>query len=162
MYQAGLRGCVTNERRHGRTVKVPTRAMPDLSMLADGSPGYAIFCPERLCGSSNPWQEVGGTSAAAPLLAGGLALVDQSLRATDRKPLGAAGPLMYEVAKAPGPRAFHDVTRGNNDIAPFLPGARHRGVGCCSAHSGYDLATGLGSIDLARFAQIVAIVRSVS
>lgn len=79
-------------------------------------------------------------------------LVDEALRAAGRPPLGEAAPLMYRAEGT----AFDDVTRGNNDLAPFLPGADHRGVGCCRAHRGYDLASGLGSIDLARFAQVAA------
>jgi kumamolisin len=131
------------------------RAVPDVSLLADVRPGYAIYCaatPECVNPDSpNPWIAIGGTSAATPLLAGGFALVNQQLQAAGRVPLGFVNPLLYEVESSPaGPSVFDDVTSGDNDVGLDLRGTP---LGCCSAGVGYDDASGLGSINLAALAQ---------
>ena len=73
-------------------------------MLADIIPGYAVFCSAQgdciNSGNSNPWQSVGGTSAATPLLAGGFALVDEELRMHNRQDLGLANPLLYTLGRS--------------------------------------------------------------
>ena len=85
------------------TVKKNRRFLPDVSMLADIAPGYTVFCsatPDCVNSeSTNPWQTVGGTSAATPLLAGGLALVDEALRLNGRHGVGFANPLLYEIGR---------------------------------------------------------------
>ncbi|MGI8862933.1 MAG: S53 family peptidase [Solirubrobacteraceae bacterium] len=131
------------------------RAVPDVAMLADIGPGYAIYCSARGdCinrANATPWQTVGGTSAAAPLLAGGLALIDQALRARHQRPLGLVNPLLYRTGRSSlAPSIFSDVTAIGNDIGPELPPSR-RELGCCAAHPGYDEASGLGSLNLAAF-----------
>jgi uncharacterized protein (TIGR03437 family) len=92
----------------------------------------------------------GGTSAATPSLAGIVALLNQYLvsQGTLTAPgLGNINPALYQMAQA-SPSAFHDVTSGNNAV-PCVQSS----VGCVngvvgfSAGPGYDLATGLGSLD---------------
>ena len=91
----------------------------------------------------------GGTSASTPTFAGIVALVQQKLGTGS---LGNINPVLYALA-AQSPSAFHDVTTGNN-IVPCQPGvngcpaAGHYGF---SAGPGYDLATGLGSVDAKAF-----------
>lgn len=132
------------------------RAVPDVSMLADVLPGYDIYCTAADCakaGMGSAWIAVGGTSAAAPLLAGGFALVDQTLRAHAKQDLGVANSLLYRLARqGPASGVFSDVTSSDNDLGPYLPSGDHRSLGCCSATPGYDLATGLGSVDLGKLA----------
>ncbi len=131
------------------------RAVPDVSMLADVLPGYDIYCtaPECLAGNSGPWIAVGGTSAASPLLAGGLAMVDELLRTHGKQNLGLANSLLYKVAKDDASSgAIVDVTTNDNDLGPYLPGGGHHPLGCCSAHVGFDLASGLGTVDLGKLA----------
>jgi subtilase family serine protease len=132
------------------------RAVPDVSMLADIAPGYAIFCSAQGdCinrASPDPWQAVGGTSAATPLLAGGFALIDQALSAQHQRPLGLVNPLLYRgAASASGASLFSDVTAIGNDVGSDLPPSR-RPLGCCAARRGYDEASGLGSVNLAALA----------
>jgi kumamolisin len=137
------------------TVSSNRRAVPDVSMLADISPGYAIYCsagpPD--CDPSNPWTAVGGTSAATPLLAGGFALVDEQLRAAGKVGLGLVNPLLYTLGRNPATdmSVFSDVTVGNNDVFPFVHGGG--ALGCCSATPGFDDASGWGSVNVANFAQ---------
>jgi subtilase family serine protease len=134
------------------------RAVPDVAMLADLLPGYAIYCtaqPDCISSTStNPWQTVGGTSAPTPLLAGGVAIVDQMLKAAHRENLGLLNPLLYELGKSSAAASvFNDVTTGSNDIGPFIPGGNGQNLGCCTATPGYDEASGWGSVQLAGLAQ---------
>ncbi len=133
------------------------RAVPDVSMLADVAPGYDIYCTARgncvNAQASGPWVAVGGTSAAAPLLAGGLALVDETLRQHGKQNLGLANPLLYKLDRGySAAGVFSDVTTGDNDIGRYLRIGRGKPLGCCSARPGYDFASGLGSVDLAKLA----------
>ncbi len=141
------------------TVTRNAREVPDVSMLADVAPGYAIFCSAKGdCVNSqnhNPWQGIGGTSAATPLLAGGFALVDQQLRKHRREDLGLANPLLYRIGRSPSISGgvFSDVLAISNDVGAFIPG-NGRPLGCCTAGPGYDDASGWGSINLAAFARV--------
>jgi pseudomonalisin len=106
------------------------RDVPDLSLAAAGHAGYMIV----LGGVETV---VGGTSAATPALAGVFAMVAQSTGARQ----GAANPTLYALASqqnSAGPAVFHDITGGNNSV-PGLAGF--------NAGAGYDLASGLGSVD---------------
>jgi subtilase family serine protease len=133
------------------------RAVPDVSMLGDLLPGYAIYCtavPD--CNSASnpspPWQTVGGTSAGTPLLAGGVAIIDQILRATHHENLGLLNPLLYKLGRsAAAGSVFYDVTAGTNDIGPYLSTAAP--LGCCTAAPGFDEASGWGSVAVNGLAQ---------
>lgn len=135
------------------TVSRNARGVPDVSMLADIVPGYAVYCSATgdcvTSATPNPWQTVGGTSAATPLLAGGLALVDQQLRLNGRPGLGFVNPLLYKIGHSADLRGsvFSDVLQFGNDVGPYIRGT-HKSLGCCSAHSGYDRASGWGSVNV--------------
>jgi subtilase family serine protease len=134
------------------------RAVPDVAMLADLLPGYAIYCtaqPDCISqDSTNPWQTVGGTSAGTPLLAGGVAIIDEMLTASHRENLGLLNPLLYKLGKSSAaPSVFYDVTSGSNDIGPFIPGGNGQDLGCCTATTGFDEASGWGSVQIAGLAQ---------
>jgi subtilase family serine protease len=103
-----------------------TRAVPDVSALADIVPGWPDVIDSKL-------QTVGGTSGSTPFVAAATALVAASERKAGRPPIGLANGWFYKAASQR--LAFFDVTQGNNDLA---------GVGCCQANVGYDLASGLG------------------
>ena len=133
------------------------RVVPDVSMLADLAPGYAIYCTARdpQCGHGG-WTGAGGTSAAAPLLAGGIALIDQDLRMHKQHDLGNLNPVLYYVgSSAARPLVFNDVTAINNDLGPYLAGGHHKSLGCCGAGPGYDAASGWGSVNVAGLAHIL-------
>jgi len=73
----------------------------------------------------------GGTSFAAPMWAGYLALVNQQEVANGKLTLGFINPTLYTIGSgASYSTAFHDITSGSNGY---------------SATTGYDLATGWGS-----------------
>lgn len=137
------------------TVAADRRAVPDVSMLGDIIPGYAIYCTaSRDCDPSHPWTSVGGTSAATPLLAGGFALVDQQLRMHKEQDLGLVNPLLYAIGRTSlAAGVFSDVLNYDNDIGPDFPGIG-RALGCCRAGRGFDEATGWGSVNLSGFAAL--------
>ena len=134
-------------RRHERPVQPPelpagqheartAGQCPDVSMLSDIAPGYAIYCSaaDANCISDvnhNPWEALGGTSAATPLLAGGFAIVNQQLRAAHEHALGLVNPLLYSLSRSHAPGVFFDVTRYGNDIGPDI--GNHKALGCCRA-----------------------------
>jgi len=96
---------------------------------------------------------VGGTSAASPAFAGILALLSQYLsthRSQTQPGLGNINPDLYRLAQST-PDAFHDITTGDNRLPceQGSPGCTEAGMGY-AAGPGYDLATGLGSIDAYR------------
>ncbi len=114
------------------------RMVPDVAAFADESPGYPIVCSGGVKGCSGSGQSiafVGGTSAAAPLVAGMIALWNQQARDQGLPRPGFVPPMLYDLAKD-GPGAFLDITQGTNALF---------GGSCCPTRPGYDLATGWGS-----------------
>ena len=98
--------------------------------------------------SGTTFDGVGGTSASAPAFAGVLALVSQSQGGAR---LGQANSILYQLAKSKYSTVFHDVTVGNNSV-PCVTGSLNCGTNLFltgyAAGTGYDLATGLGSVDV--------------
>lgn len=94
------------------------RGVPDVAGDADPTTGYVTLVD----GSSGV---IGGTSAVAPLWAGLIALINQSIG----KPVGFLNPLLYQDAGTA--HDLNDITVGNN--------------GAYSAGPGWDACTGLGS-----------------
>ena len=141
---AGGGGVSTFEKRPWWQPAIPSqktyRMVPDVAAFADPSPGYVIVCSSSVQGCSRSSGQtiafVGGTSAAAPLVAGMIALWDQQARRAGLPNPGFVPPLLYSIAhRSPG--SFLDVTTGSNAI--------FGGVPCCAAGPGFDLASGLGS-----------------
>ena len=57
----------------------------------------------------------GGTSLAAPLWAGLVALANQQAAANGQSPVGFANPALYAIAKSTNYQScFHDITTGGN------------------------------------------------
>jgi kumamolisin len=100
--------------------KKPGRGVPDVSGNADPNTGYDIIVDGKSV-------ESGGTSAVAPLYAGLIALINQSVGV----PQGFINPLLYTHADV-----FNDITSGGNDTV---------GRGNFQASPGWDPCTGLGS-----------------
>jgi len=135
-------------------VSGPWRAEPDVAMLADVSPGYAVYCTAQADCDGRGWLSFGGTSAATPLVAGGFALVDEALRRQGHIALGLANPLLYRLGRntTSAAQVFYDVTSGSNDVGPYIQSSQQP-LGCCSATPGYDEASGWGGLNLQTFAQ---------
>ena len=114
------------------------RDLPDISLSASLHDGYLV-CLNGNCGYGDYFFTFGGTSASSPAAAGIMALVNQKMGG---KPQGMANYVFYRLAKVPG--VFHDTIKGNNKV-PDPKGQYTVGY---SAGTGYDLATGLGSMDV--------------
>ena len=120
------------------------RDVPDVALAsaAQHDP-YLIFT------NNGTIQFDGGTSVATPVFAGMVVLLNQYLVSKgvqSQAGLGNINPNLYRLAQST-PHAFHDITQGNN-IVPCDSGTGCRGgfMGY-SAGPGYDLVTGLGSVD---------------
>jgi kumamolisin len=139
----------------------PGRKVPDVAALADRYPGYSFFCTAVACRGGEEgvpgWSAVGGTSAATPLTAAGIALIDQAAEREGQPSLGFLNPLIYQTgydAKTEK-AAFYDVTIGNDDIWPALSKlVLGQPFSCCSARPGYDWASGWGSLKVAAFSKL--------
>ncbi len=104
------------------------------------------------------WAAFGGTSASAPAFAGILALVQEKTaggKTGTSARLGQAAKDLYDLYNGGhSPAIFHDVTVGNNSV-PCASGTPDCKADAASqlfltgydTNAGYDLATGLGSID---------------
>jgi kumamolisin len=98
---------------------------PDVSANAN----YTFYvCADQTTCTANNW---GGTSFAAPMWAGYMALINQQSVANGKKTLGFINPSLYSIgAGSSYTTDFHDITSGSNGYP---------------AATGYDLATGWGS-----------------
>ena len=132
------------------------REVPDVALTAASGfsqYGYFVACtPDATLQDCSPTGgapqilEVGGTSAATPSFAGIVALANQAVG----QRLGNINPLLYALPET----AFHDITTGNN-LVPSLGGTDPRcpaangatGEYGYQAATGYDCASGLGSVD---------------
>jgi subtilase family serine protease len=110
--------------------KSKQRGVPDVAMVADPNTGVNVYDSFGYNGQKG-FFIVGGTSVAAPLFAGVLALVNQGRTHT----LQNANTQIYPAAKSRYAKYFHDIASGSNGSCGKI----------CTAHSGYDTVTGLGS-----------------
>ena len=126
------------------------RDVPDIALTAaDAHDPYLIVTEGIGIG-------VGGTSASAPSLAGVLAVLNQYLvqnKVQSKPGLGNINPKLYSMAAgSSASKVFHDVTTGNN-IVPCQGQTQDclNGQFGYNAGPGYDLVTGLGSVDAYNF-----------
>jgi subtilase family serine protease len=153
---------------HVRDVVGAARGTPDVSLSAavDGAVVfYYSFCDygrnnpstgePPLCGPQ--WHLVGGTSEASPLFAGIVAIADQA--AGHR--LGDLNPTLYAHASEHMKGGIVDVTSGNNSLVFCStncgqPDEVDTTVTGFSAGPGYDMASGLGTIDATKLVAALA------
>ncbi len=153
------------------------RYVPDVSLLSSPNfPGY-IFCTaqsELVQGGSSTSScaggianalsngtyvsAIGGTSVASPVFAGIVALLNQSFGGSGQ---GNINPKLYNLAANPSNGILHPITSGDNDVScePDTPSGYPANVVCPASGTlgfsasnfdpttGYNLVTGLGSID---------------
>lgn len=131
------------------------RDIPDVSLFASNGANlsaYPICAYAGECapgtGSNVEILLTGGTSASTPAMAGIMALVNQKYGRQ-----GQADYIFYPLAQKE-PTAFHDITLGSSD-SPCNPGPSYctlqpngyYATTTYAATPGYDLATGIGSVD---------------
>jgi subtilase family serine protease len=131
-YQNGVAGIVGDHR-----------GVPDISMSAACSGAVNVY--QSFGGQQSGWYALCGTSEAAPLFAGIVALADQ----VAGHPLGLINPALYKMA-AEHLHGLVRVTSGNNTVTFRQSGGSHTVHGY-SAEPHYNLATGLGTINAAYF-----------
>jgi hypothetical protein len=100
------------------------RTVADVSAVADPDTGVAVY---NTYGGGGPWWQVGGTSAAAPLVAASYALLGSDV----------SGP-SYPYNN---PSSFNDVQSGSNGSCAFAY--------LCTGFVGFDGPTGIGTPNLA-------------
>jgi subtilase family serine protease len=168
------------------------RFTPDVSLLASPNfPGF-IFCTQlselglagtgSTCASGisnaveNDFSVIGGTSASAPVFAGMVTLLNQYLAGPSSPGLGNINPTLYSLAQTPSNQAFHPVTSADNiayctsgtpssqPVALRCPSGSSFGYNASNADAttGYNLVTGLGSVDLNKLAIAWAATRTAS
>ncbi len=152
-WQAGIPGIPNDGKRD----------VPDVSLSAAGHDPYLV-CLRGSCTPNSRGQislyGYAGTSAAAPSFAGIVAILARSVNGR----LGAINTSLYALAQTQSwiqcdgssttaPLAstciFNDVTAGNNSV----PGVND---GSYPAGPGYDLATGLGSINITNLVDAIS------
>jgi hypothetical protein len=171
-WQAGLKASAVNPGGIGEiNATTPTRYSPDVSLLASGNfPGY-IVCTQGSCAGgissmltgclsgTGSCSIFGGTSVSSPVFAGIVTLLNQYLSSSGG--LGNINPTLYSLAANPSNLAFHPVEIGS--IGAFCqsgtPASQPVALQCPASGflgfdgsnfdptTGYNLATGLGSVD---------------
>jgi subtilase family serine protease len=131
-YQNGVRDVVRG-----------SRGVPDISMSAACNGSVNTYGSYH--GAPSGWSPECGTSEATPLFAGIVALADQVAGHS----LGLINPALYQLAAQHKPGLVR-VTRGNNTVS-FTQAGRVQTVTGFTSRPGYDLATGLGTVNAPYF-----------
>jgi subtilase family serine protease len=131
-FQDGVRGIVGGRR-----------GVPDISMSA--ACNGAVDEYQSFAGQPAGWYPTCGTSEATPEFAGIVALADQ----VAGHPLGLINAYLYRLLAGHAP-GIVDVVSGNNTVS-FRQGGRLRTVRGFRARPGYDLASGVGTVNALRF-----------
>ncbi len=121
----------------------PRRGVPDVSM--SGACNGAVDMYQSFPGQPAGWYPACGTSEATPEFAGIVALAGQ----VAGRPLGAINPLLYRMSARHLPGVV-DVVSGSNTVS-FRQRGRLRTVHGFRARAGYDLASGIGTVDAPLF-----------
>lgn len=142
------------------------RVVPDISLNSSPVNGGYLYCTsdssawnqgqQASCtsgfrdSSTNDLTAAGGTSFAAPIFAGMLAILNQKENSTGQGLLNSA---LYQLAASSSTysSAFHDITSGGNQCTAGSTYCSSAGVSQYAATTGYDEATGLGSVDFNNF-----------
>jgi subtilase family serine protease len=136
-YQNGVRNVVGDRR-----------GVPDISMSASCNGSVDTY--ETYRGAPAGWSPSCGTSEATPLFAGIVALADQVAGHS----LGLINPALYQLSAEHAP-GITDVTSGSNTVS-FGQGGRQDTVRGFAARPGYDLASGVGTVNAEYFVRELA------
>jgi len=140
------------------------RLIPDIALQASvSSPGYIVCTDDpyivggltdctngSLKASNGAYVITGGTSFGAPIFAALIADLNQNEHSAG---LGNINPVLYSLAAQPPvyASAFHDITTGTTACTVGDGNCGTPGTTGYAATAGYDMATGLGSLDLSKF-----------
>ena len=126
------------------------RGLPDIAM--SGACNGAVNVYNTFGGQAAGWSLICGTSEATPEFAAIVALADQ----VAGHPLGLINSTLYALS-ARHARGLVDVTSGNNTVS-FFQGAANKlfTVKGYPARAGYDMVTGVGTVNAAYLAYELA------
>jgi len=128
--------------------------MPPISQFNSKGRGYPDVAAmghnyEEVIGGQT--YQVSGTSAASPVFAGMISLINGLRLSQGKSSLGFINPSLYSNAAD-----FHDITSGTNNCCAGAPGS----ATCCkygfTATTGWDPTTGLGTPDFGKLAATLA------
>jgi len=138
------------------------RLVPDVSLASSAEYAPYLYCTsdtsawtsgqKASCNSgfrdssTSDLTAAGGTSFATPIFAAMLAMIEQK----EGSSLGVANKNLYSLAASSSTygSAFHDITSGGNQCTAGSTYCSSAGASEYAAGTGYDEATGLGSVDL--------------
>ena len=126
-----------------RSVVGASRGVPDISM--SGACNGAADMYQSFKGQAAGWYPSCGTSEATPEFAGIVAMADQ----VAGRPLGLINPFLYRMSAQHLP-GIVDVVTGNNTVS-FRQGGKLHTVQGFRARPGYDLASGVGTVNALLF-----------
>ena len=122
-----------------------TRGVPDISMSAAVDGSALVYLDGKTGFGTAGFYLVGGTSEASPEFSGVVAIADQLAG----HGLGLLNPALYSMLAHHEP-GIVDVTAGTNTVT-FPQGSTTHTVRGWDAVKGYDLSSGVGTIDGAKF-----------
>lgn len=159
-WQTGVPGIPSDGKRD--VPDVSFYASPDLpgylfctSDTSDWASGQTTSCSSGFRDSStNDLTIAGGTSFATPIFAGMVAVLNQTKGYISGQ--GLLNPTLYSVAASNYATAFNDITTGNNECPSSLGSSfcSSASSGSYTTGTGYDLVTGLGSVNLGALATV--------
>jgi subtilase family serine protease len=124
------------------------RGTPDISLSAAVNGGALVYM--SFGGLPGPaFYIIGGTSESSPQLAGIVAIADQAAG----HDLGLLNPRLYALGS--GSPGIPDITIGNNTVT-FTQNGHTYTVPGFDAVPGYDMASGLGTVDAAKLVYALA------
>lgn len=150
-WQSGVTGIASGSKR----------LVPDISLNSSADVGGYLYCTSDTSAWSSGQKAScnsgfrdsasgfltvgGGTSFGTPIFAGMVAILNQKAGSNQ----GLLNSKLYTLAAnaATYTTAFHDITSGKNACTAGSKYCSSAGAGSYSAGTGYDEATGLGSID---------------
>jgi len=136
-YQNGVRDVVGHDR-----------GVPDISMSAACNGAADMY--QSFPGQPAGWYPTCGTSEATPEFAGIVALAEQ----VAGHPLGVVNPYLYQLSARHAP-GIVDVVTGDSTVS-FRQGGKRHTVAGYQARRGYDLASGVGTVNALEFVRELA------
>jgi subtilase family serine protease len=110
------------------------RGNPDVSFDGNPGTGFAVYDSMGISGYAG-WFQVGGTSAGTPQWAALIAITNSMRVAARKSNLSSTNTTLYSLAKTAASTDFRPVTQGTNGTCGTM----------CTASTGYDYVTGLGT-----------------
>jgi subtilase family serine protease len=136
------------------------RLVPDISLTASPNNAGFLYCSSDtqdtgITGScANGFRDssvknltlAGGTSFDAPIFAGMVAIINEKINSGGQ---GVVNSTLYKLAgnATTYASAFHDITSGSNECSGGATSCSVAGAASFAAGTGYDEASGLGSVD---------------